>query len=401
MRDEHQVALYQRLLDFSVDCGGEELTFASRLARENGWTPSFTNRVMVEYKRFLFLAAVAGHPVTPSDQVDQVWHLHLTYTRSYWDKLCGEVLEMPLHHGPTRGGEAESRKFDDWYGKTLESYRFYFGDESPADIWPPSSVRFGEDLHYQRVNTKRNWLFPIPRILAGIGAKLSWVFIFCAVLAVATASSSFVSGSGNSTPQEGAKIYMADVSNTIAFEENGYQSAATDASELERDKLAIDAAMLEARRLKNELKVISDELARKKRVLDRTNHDAVDSLNREVNEYNTLVESSKTQHQRYELMVSEYNKKVSEYKAAKVSEFKTKIVGGVVLFSFMVCFLFVFPLIRQRKCPECSKYFALIRVLSSDEHAEGKCKYCRYSGPWPLLRRGGGGGGGGCGGCGG
>ena len=86
-----------------------------RLARDNGWTFEFAERVVEEYRRFAFLAKTAGHPVTPSDEVDQMWHLHLTYTRSYWDDFCGRVLEAPLHHDPTQGGRAEGEKFDDWY----------------------------------------------------------------------------------------------------------------------------------------------------------------------------------------------------------------------------------------------------------------------------------------------
>ncbi|MEK6230809.1 MAG: hypothetical protein N2A42_03075 [Luteolibacter sp.] len=35
---------------------------------------------MTEYKRFVALAMLAGHPVTPSEEVDQAWHLHLVYT---------------------------------------------------------------------------------------------------------------------------------------------------------------------------------------------------------------------------------------------------------------------------------------------------------------------------------
>ena len=57
------------------------LPFAERLARENGWSRSHAERVVGEYKRFCFLAATAGHTVTPSDAVDQAWHLHLTYSR--------------------------------------------------------------------------------------------------------------------------------------------------------------------------------------------------------------------------------------------------------------------------------------------------------------------------------
>ena len=164
--------LYQRIEAFSIDAGGEALTFCSRLARENGWSPSFAARVIDEYKRFVFLAMVAGHPVTPSDQVDQAWHLHLTYTRSYWDQLCAGVLKRPLHHGPTQGGPGESDKFNDWYQRTLESYQRIFGEAPPADIWPPASIRFGEGLHYQRVNTMRTWLLAKSRVTSVAGGLL-------------------------------------------------------------------------------------------------------------------------------------------------------------------------------------------------------------------------------------
>jgi hypothetical protein len=129
-----QSALYQKLSEFSVDEGTPDLTFEARLARENGWTIPYSRRVVVEYKRFVFLAMTAGHSVTPSEQVDQAWHLHLAYTRSYWEAMCGELLGRPLHHGPTRGGCDESVKYHQQYEKTLESYRAMFGEEPPADI---------------------------------------------------------------------------------------------------------------------------------------------------------------------------------------------------------------------------------------------------------------------------
>src|SRR4051794_7395726 len=106
--------LLARLESFSFDDPDAAFTFADRLAKENGWTRSFSERVIGEYKRFLFLATAAGHPVSPPDAVDQAWHLHLTYTQSYWKRLCGEVLKQPLHHHPTRGGAQESAKFQDW-----------------------------------------------------------------------------------------------------------------------------------------------------------------------------------------------------------------------------------------------------------------------------------------------
>lgn len=150
--------LWTRLAGFNIDSGGELLTFERRLARENGWSPGYSRRVVEEYKRFVFLCCEAGHPCTPSDQVDQAWHLHLTYTRSYWEELCQKVLQRPLHHHPTQGGAKEGAKFNDWYARTLESYERLFGQKAPADIWPPSAERFGVDPYAQRVNLRRHWV---------------------------------------------------------------------------------------------------------------------------------------------------------------------------------------------------------------------------------------------------
>lgn len=134
--------LWQRLAAFSIDEAGDKLTFSQRLARENAWSRDYALGAIEQYRRFVFLAVVAGHHVTPSDQVDQVWHLHLSYTRSYWDELCGEVIGQPLHHGPTRGGADEGRKFGDWYGKTLDSYERHFGEKPPQQFWPAAEERF-------------------------------------------------------------------------------------------------------------------------------------------------------------------------------------------------------------------------------------------------------------------
>lgn len=158
---QDQRDLLDRLEAFPFDAPGATLSFSQRLARENDWTHAFAHRALREYRRFLFLAMHAGHPVTPSDQVDQVWHLHLCYTRSYWTQMCGEVLRAPLHHEPTQGGRDEGEKFDDWYARTIESYRAFFGEPS-ADLWPPAVVRFGDDLHFRRVNVRRAWIIPKP-----------------------------------------------------------------------------------------------------------------------------------------------------------------------------------------------------------------------------------------------
>ncbi len=153
-KEEEQ--LWQKLSAFQFDDPESPFPFRVRLAKENRWTLAYTARVCEEYRRFLFLGAQAGHPVSPSDPVDQAWHLHLLYTRNYWEDLCQNVLGMPFHHSPTKGGMEESTKFEDWYSKTLQSYERLFRSQAPRDIWPHSPVH---DPHV-RVNLRRNWVFP-------------------------------------------------------------------------------------------------------------------------------------------------------------------------------------------------------------------------------------------------
>jgi hypothetical protein len=176
-----QSALWAKLAGFSIDEGDELYSFEQRLARENGWTRSFARRVVDEYRKFVFLCFAAGHPCTPSEEVDEAWHLHIIYTRSYWDRLT-PLLPFPLHHNPTKGGRNEDAKHHDLYGKTLESYRRFFGTEPPADIWPPAELRFNhrtakidlrKNVVIPRALLRRSMLIGVPSLLA-LGLALGW-----------------------------------------------------------------------------------------------------------------------------------------------------------------------------------------------------------------------------------
>lgn len=132
--------LYQRICDFELDQPGASFPFSHKLARECNWTSIYTFRVIQEYKKFIFLGMVADHIVSPPKPIDLVWHLHLIYTRSYWDKFCPEVLGKPFHHAPSAGGRSEKIKYDQLYQQTLSTYQIYFGNP-PPDIWLQNSVQ--------------------------------------------------------------------------------------------------------------------------------------------------------------------------------------------------------------------------------------------------------------------
>ena len=153
-------SLMTRLNAFEIDEARATFKFSDRLAHENGWSRAFARGAIEEYKKFLYLASISNVPATPSDIVDQVWHLHLTFTRSYWADLCQGVLGRPLHHGPTKGGAAEDAKYVDQYERTLALYRTEFGAEPPPEFWPDRHKRFSSAPHQRWVDRRSHFVFP-------------------------------------------------------------------------------------------------------------------------------------------------------------------------------------------------------------------------------------------------
>ncbi|AFY73681.1 hypothetical protein Syn7502_01625 [Synechococcus sp. PCC 7502] len=211
MMNAEETKLYERIQAFSLDKPDVQLSFSKRLARDNGWSLQYARQAIEEYKKFAFLAIASGHPVTPSDQVDQVWHLHLTYTRSYWEEFCSQVLQTSLHHDPTLGGEAENQKFDDWYSRTLESYERFFGVKPPAEIWSAPKDRFGRDLYFVRINTQQNWI--LSKLQVQKKVTISIAILFTLILSVFYISNS----ENNINPLAGALIVVFCIATAFGF----------------------------------------------------------------------------------------------------------------------------------------------------------------------------------------
>ncbi len=155
--------LWDKISQFKFDDEQANFNFSDRLARENNWTISYSKKVIEEYKKFIFLCCTTKNGVTPSDQVDQAWHLHLTYTRSYWIDFCKNTLEKEIHHNPTKGGTSETEKFDDYYTKTKEAYIEAFKTEPLIEIWPNNESRFN-DTNFKRINIDQNWIIKKPTV---------------------------------------------------------------------------------------------------------------------------------------------------------------------------------------------------------------------------------------------
>jgi len=125
--------LLARIQAFGFSAADDPLGFESRLADDNGWTLGYALAVAEEYRRFLVLTQVAGHAASPSADVDQAWHLHLTRTLHY-ERFCTETFGRFLHHEPARSGQGPRHR--EMYRQTCAAYRRAFGTAAPAPIWP-------------------------------------------------------------------------------------------------------------------------------------------------------------------------------------------------------------------------------------------------------------------------
>jgi hypothetical protein len=150
--------LWKKIEAFEIDDITSSFCFSDRLARENSWSIEFTLRAIHEYKKFMYLVSISDIPQTPSDEIDQVWHLHLLYTQSYWIEFCKNTLNQSIHHGPTKGIE-EKKDFELAYQGTLDFYLQEFNQPTPIDLWPTVKNRF-KYINYTRVNKHSNWVFP-------------------------------------------------------------------------------------------------------------------------------------------------------------------------------------------------------------------------------------------------
>ena len=129
-----------RIEAFDFSAADDPLGFEGRLADDNGWTLGYALDVAEEYRRFLVLTQVAGHAVSPSPDVDEAWHLHLTHTVDY-EAMCRNVLGRFLHHEPARAGGGDAARYRTMYAGTLRAYVHAFGARPPEAIWPDADRR--------------------------------------------------------------------------------------------------------------------------------------------------------------------------------------------------------------------------------------------------------------------
>jgi len=133
-----------KILNFEFSSSAERQLFLNKMSDLYGWPADFCEKVLVEYKRFICLAAISSERVVPSRIVDDAWHLHLTFTKSYWHDLCRDTIGKDIHHNPSRADATSKARDLRGYLDTLNLYRTTFGAEPARDFWPRPQASAGE-----------------------------------------------------------------------------------------------------------------------------------------------------------------------------------------------------------------------------------------------------------------
>ena len=124
--------LWLKLNFMNMNAAASMQPFLQLIAQQTGWPLATINTVMEEYRKFLFLAMRAGHPVAPPSMIEQMWTLHMHNAQNYWEALGRMVTERPVAPG---FGPMTATTLAEQYQQTLASYQRIFGAAPPMDIW--------------------------------------------------------------------------------------------------------------------------------------------------------------------------------------------------------------------------------------------------------------------------
>lgn len=130
-------ALWKTIEEYDLDDPISEYGFSTRLQHGNFWTSNFTKEAILEYKKFMYLAASMDFMVSPSEIIDKVWHQHLIFTTSY-NQFC-TLLGKKIEHIPSTHNDTDFEKFKLAKERTQAAYLKVFG-EQPRSIWAYTDI---------------------------------------------------------------------------------------------------------------------------------------------------------------------------------------------------------------------------------------------------------------------
>jgi hypothetical protein len=96
------------------------------------WTEEAAKAAVQQYKNYLKLARKhmgSDYTISPSVEVDEIWHQHILDTRRYHSD-CQQIFGTYMHHFPYFGmrGEEDELNLQKAFAQTMSLYREEFGE---------------------------------------------------------------------------------------------------------------------------------------------------------------------------------------------------------------------------------------------------------------------------------
>lgn len=113
----------------------------NRLMSKEFFPEDKADYLLAAYQRFFSLRFVADSPISPTREIDNIWHLHILDTKEY-EKFCNEVFGKFVHHIPREVAATKPVPKDRTHELALELY----GDKlTPADCCNDGGCQNGRD----------------------------------------------------------------------------------------------------------------------------------------------------------------------------------------------------------------------------------------------------------------
>lgn len=127
---ENKVKEYIYSLDLS--------SIAKKLVKQYNWRHEHVIAVIKMYKNFLFLNVKYGkkYNLTPSEEIDEIWHLHILDTKNY-RRDCEMIFGKYFDHNPMSfDGDVKANfaEMSQSFNKMVELYRKEFANDELYQI---------------------------------------------------------------------------------------------------------------------------------------------------------------------------------------------------------------------------------------------------------------------------
>lgn len=110
------------------------------------WTQDVVHREVRRYELFLDLARRhPNQPLAPTARIDEIWHLHMTHPRAYYEdcqRLYGDILD---HDGGFGSDPSELPLLQETFDKTAKLWEQEFGEPYVASHEDPRMTNCWHD----------------------------------------------------------------------------------------------------------------------------------------------------------------------------------------------------------------------------------------------------------------